>query len=163
MIFGMEDELETPKPKPAGKAKPKPAAVAKPVEVEVTPEPVEVVEVVAEPVAEVIEVVTEPAAPAVPPTVFAVVSGSDRDDVALHNIVFENVHAKKSLSVHHLQRRLNEWGFVEAYLDRDGWYGERTRSAVHEFQAMKGLPVGNLDLATLVAIFEGDTNVRVLP
>ena len=98
-----------------------------------------------------------------PATTYAVVSGNDKDEVRLSAIIFENVKAKKSLSVHHLQRRLNEWGFASAYTDRDGWYGVPTRDAVHEFQEAQGLPVGELDMVTLKAIFEGDTNVRVMP
>lgn len=98
-----------------------------------------------------------------PATAYAVVSGNDKDEVRLSAIIFENVKAKKSLSVHHLQRRLNEWGFASAYTDRDGWYGVPTRDAIHEFQEAQGLPVGDLDMVTLKAIFEGDTNVRVMP
>jgi hypothetical protein len=116
-------------------------------------------EVIAAPVVEVVEKKTSSA----PKSAYAVVSGKDKDDVRLSAIVFENIKAKKSLSVHHLQRRLNEWGYVSAYLERDGWYGTLTRDAVHEFQKDHGLTVGDLDLATLSAIFEGDTNVRVMP
>lgn len=107
----------------------------------------------------------EPAAAVsdVPATVYAVVGGADVDDVILSNVVYKNIYAKKSLTVHHLQRRLAEWGFVGAHLDKDGWYGDATVAAVHEFQAARGLAVGELDLITFQAIFEGDTNVRVIP
>lgn len=117
-------------------------------------------EVIAAPVVEVVEKKKTSSAPK---SAYAVVSGKDKDDVRLSAIVFENIKAKKSLSVHHLQRRLNEWGYVSAYLERDGWYGTLTRDAVHEFQKDHGLTVGDLDLATLSAIFEGDTNVRIAP
>jgi hypothetical protein len=135
------------------------------------------VEVVAEAEADVVvvaddtevpEKVEAPVTPAAkkssaPASEYAVVSGNGVDEVRLSSVVFENVHAKKSLSVHHIQRRLKEWGFMGGYLDRDGWYGTSTRDAIHEFQASQGLPVGELDMATLVALFENDTNVRVLP
>lgn len=98
-----------------------------------------------------------------PATEYAVVSGGKVDEVRLSAIVFENKSAKKSLSVHHLQRRLREWGFDSAYTDRDGWYSVPTRQAINEFQEAQGLPVGELDMVTLKAIFEGDTNVRVMP
>lgn len=118
---------------------------------------------------EPVEKVEEPAAPSTPSTssapasAYAVVSGNSVDDVTLSKIVYKNVMAKKSLSVHHLQRRLAEWGHGEAHLDRDGWYGDNTVKAVNDFQAKQGLPVGALDLVTLNAIFENDSNVRVLP
>jgi hypothetical protein len=116
-------------------------------------------EVIAAPAVEVVE----KKASSAPKSAYSVVSGKDKDDVRLSSIVFENIKAKKSLSVHHLQRRLNEWGYASAYLDRDGWYGTLTRDAVYEFQKDHGLNVGTLDLATLNAIFEGDNNVRVSP
>lgn len=124
-------------------------------------------EVVAAPDMENVEKVAKAAAagkkPGVPATEYAVVSGNDKDDVKVSAIVFENIKAKKSLSVHHLQRRLREWGYEEAYADLDGWYGVRTRDAVHAFQKEHGLEVGDINLETLKAIFEGDTNVRVRP
>lgn len=126
---------------------------------DVVVEEVEEEVVVAAPVVEVVEQKSSSA----PKSAYAVVSGKDKDDVRLSSIVFENIKAKKSLSVHHLQRRLNEWGYASAYLDRDGWYGTLTRDAVYAFQKDHGLTVGTLDLATLNAIFEGDNNVRVLP
>lgn len=96
-----------------------------------------------------------------PPTVYSVVSGADKDVVALKNIVFKNAIQKKSLSVHHLQRRLVEWGFGDSYADRDGYFGVNTLKAIHDFQEAQNLPTGDLDIVTLKAIFEGDTNVKV--
>lgn len=132
------------------------------VEVEVLAAEAEVVAPVDTEVSEKAEAIV-PAASSVPATTYAVVSGGDKDEVRLSAIVFENVRAKKSLSVHHLQRRLNEWGFSIAYTDRDGWYGVPTREGINQFQEAQGLPVGELDMITLKAIFEGDTNVRVMP
>ena len=98
-----------------------------------------------------------------PKSEYAVVSGGTKDEVRLSAIVFENKRAKKSLSVHHLQRRLREWGFDGGYTDRDGWYGVSTRDAIHEFQKAQGLPVGDLTMDTLTALFENDNNVIVKP
>ncbi len=135
------------------------------------------VEVVAEAEAEVVvvaddtevpEKVEAPVTPAAkkssaPASEYAVVSGKDKDEVRLSAIVFENVRAKKSLSVHHLQRRLREWGFDGGYTDRDGWYGVSTREAVHAFQEAQGLLVGDIDMNTLSVLFENDNNVRLMP
>lgn len=96
-----------------------------------------------------------------PATVYSVVSGADKDVVSLKNIVFKNAIQRKSLSVHHLQRRLVEWGFADAYADRDGYFGDNTLKSIHDFQDSKGLPTGDLDIVTLKAIFEGDSNVKV--
>lgn len=49
-----------------------------------------------------------------------VVSGDDVDLVRLSMCVYKNKHARKSLSVHHLQRRLTELGHPSAASDNDG-------------------------------------------
>jgi hypothetical protein len=172
------DELDTPKPK-APRAKlhkaDKPPVIYDAVLDEETMKrhadlraPAAELEVVAAPDMEDVEKVEEPAAakPAAssaPESPYAVVSGKSVDDVHLSKIVYKNIKAKKSLSVHHLQRRLVEWGLPFAQLDQDGWYAEHTVDAVHEFQTKQGLPVGDLTIETLTAIFENDSNVRVLP
>lgn len=169
----MEDELETPKPKPsASKVKAKKTVAVEPVAIY---DAVVGEDIVAEPeviVADNMEIVEEvvpvevPAATTLlsaPPTEYAVVSNDEVDEVHLSAFVFENIYAKKVLSVHHLQRRLVEWGFREAGIDKDGWYGSATVGAVHQFQEAYGLPVGDLDMATLEAIFTNDTNVIVGP
>jgi hypothetical protein len=93
-----------------------------------------------------------------------VISDKGFDDVLVSKAVYKNVVAKKSLTVHHLQRRLNELGYSEAYLDKDGWYGDHTKSAVAKFQSDKNIPGdGLMDYTTMVAIFEGDNNVKVKP
>jgi hypothetical protein len=91
------------------------------------------------------------------------VSGNDVDEVLLANCIYKNVFARKSLSVHHLQRRLIELGFKDADADKDGWLGDETASAIKKFQASKGLDVtGSVDATTLTKIFEGDRNVQVV-
>jgi peptidoglycan hydrolase-like protein with peptidoglycan-binding domain len=90
------------------------------------------------------------------------VSGQDVDDVSLSRIVFKNQFARKSLSVHHMQRRLAELGYADAYTDKDGWYGDLTMRAVAAFQADEGLAGdGLVDRTTLDALFYDDPNVRV--
>jgi peptidoglycan hydrolase-like protein with peptidoglycan-binding domain len=91
------------------------------------------------------------------------VSGQDVDDVSLERIVFKNVFARKSMSVHHMQRRLAELGYADAYTDKDGWYGELTMMAVAAFQADEGIAGdGIANRATLDALFYDDPNVRVI-
>lgn len=87
---------------------------------------------------------------------------ADADIVYLSKCVYKNKYARKSLTVHHLQRRLNELGYREAYSDKDGWFGDLTRSAVAAFQKDNNLEgEGNMNVATFQAIFAGDSNVVV--
>jgi hypothetical protein len=91
-----------------------------------------------------------------------VVSGKDKDDVFLSKAVFKNPYARKSLTVHHLQRRLAELGYDDAAADRDGWYGELTKLAVSAWQKANRIePTGLMNAKTLEGIFAGDPNVRV--
>lgn len=91
------------------------------------------------------------------------VSGDDVDDVMLANCVYKNVYARKSLTVHHLQRRLIELGYKDADADKDGWLGDETVASIKDFQADKGMDVtGSVDADTFIKIFEGDTNVNVV-
>jgi peptidoglycan hydrolase-like protein with peptidoglycan-binding domain len=132
-----------------------PEAIVEPTP-EPTPEPVAVPEPTPEPV-----VVEEPVAHK--PKATQAVSGNDVDEVLLANCIYKNVFARKSLSVHHLQRRLVELGFKDADADKDGWLGDETVSAIKNFQASKGLDVtGSVDATTLTKIFEGDHNVVVI-
>ena len=91
------------------------------------------------------------------------VSGEDVDDVILANCVYKNVYARKSLTVHHLQRRLIELGYKDADADKDGWLGDETVASIKDFQADKGMDVtGSVDADTFIKIFEGDVHVRVV-
>lgn len=93
----------------------------------------------------------------------AAVSGNATDDVLLEQCVVKNKFARKSLTIHHVQRRLVEWGYVDAGADKDGWYGDHTLRAVAAFQADHSLDgAGVMNAATLVALFEGDHNVNVV-
>ncbi len=92
-----------------------------------------------------------------------VVSGKDKDDVFLKQAVFKNPRARKSLTIHHLQRRLAELGYGDAAADRDGWYGDLTKLAVEAWQKDNRVePTGLMNAKTFEGIFAGDPNVRVV-
>ena len=100
----------------------------------------------------------------VEPENWYVVSGGDTDPVSLSAIVFKNTAGKKSLSVHHLQRRLTELGFDLAGADKDGYYGDLTRESVAAFQKKHKLDeTGLVDSDTLAAVFEGDKYITLHP
>ena len=134
---------------------------------ELTPEPIVVIEPepTPEPTPEpAVAVVVEEPKPAKPKASSrsAVVSGEAKDEVFLANCVYKNVYARKSLTVHHLQRRLVELGYKEAYADKDGWLGDLTKLAITNFQKDKGLnATGQVDADTFKKIFEGDSNVNI--
>ena len=97
------------------------------------------------------------------PQVSHAVSGEDVDDVILANCVYKNVYARKSLTVHHLQRRLIELGYKDADADKDGWLGDETVASIKDFQADKGMDVtGSVDVETFMKIFEGDVHVNIV-
>ena len=92
-----------------------------------------------------------------------VVTGGDYDDVSLTRCVYENRIHKKSLTVHHLQRRLVELGYPIAGGDVDGYYSEQTQMAVDQFRVDNKIKTdGPVDEETFRAIFKGDRNVRVV-
>lgn len=100
--------------------------------------------------------------PDLPPTSpHAVVGHGTQDSVFVSAMVYKNLYAKKSLSVHHLQRRLNELGYPDAYSDVDGYFGDGTRRSVAQFIANHGLQTTEQSLETYERIFEGDPNVEV--
>ena len=136
-----------PAPEPVEVEEPKPVAVEEP---EPEPEPVVVPEV------EPIPVVAKPAEK-------HVVGTGDTDDVYLAKCVYKNIYERKSLTIHHLQRRLEELGYKDVVGDKDGWLGELTMMSVEKFQQDKGLAAtGKVDADTFSKIFEGDTNVNVV-
>jgi peptidoglycan hydrolase-like protein with peptidoglycan-binding domain len=100
--------------------------------------------------------------PAPVPAAKHVVSGADKDEVHLKQCVYKNPYARKSLTIHHLQRRLAELGYDEAAADRDGWYGDLTKAAVAAYQKDNKLDGnGVMNAKTFETIFAGDPNVRV--
>jgi peptidoglycan hydrolase-like protein with peptidoglycan-binding domain len=91
----------------------------------------------------------------------AVVSKNEVDDVSLSSAVFKNINSRKSLTVHHLQRRLVELGYDIAGKDKDGWFGDNTLAGIISYQEHNKVgEKGKLDAETFLAIFEGDPNVR---
>jgi len=94
---------------------------------------------------------------------YAVVGPGPRDDVVLSKAVpLAQARTRKSLTVHHLQRRLTELGYPEAYADLDGQYGKLTKRAVTQWQDENGYPAtGLLDAEQFEAIFEDDPNVNI--
>jgi hypothetical protein len=106
-------------------------------------------------VEEIYSALPEPAGP-------AVVGLGEVDDVSLSSCVYKNLYARKSLTVHHLQRRLAELGYTDANRDKDGYYGDPTRFAVAKFQAANDIKGdGMVDADTFSLIFKGDPNVRI--
>lgn len=92
-----------------------------------------------------------------------VVGNGDYDQVFLKQCVYKNMYARKSLTVHHLQRRLAELGYGDAAADRDGWYGDLTMESVKAFQGDNKLEAtGVMDATTFERIFAGDPNVKVV-
>lgn len=131
-----------------------------PAEVEEVEEVAEVVET--EPVSTPKKSKPEPVTSSVPPTTYAVVGGKKKDDVHLSRAIYKNLRQRRSLTVHHIQRRLVEWGFKEAHIDQDGFYGDRTKKSVAQFQESLGLEAtGLMNAETMTRLFEGDTNVTI--
>jgi hypothetical protein len=92
-----------------------------------------------------------------------VIGSGDTDLVLLSKINYKDIHHRKVMAVHHLQRRLLEWGYPDAYADKDGYYGDLTEKSVREFQNDHGLAGdGKMNAETLLAIFENDQNVTVV-
>lgn len=149
----------TEKSEPVKPSAPKPSSTKSAVESEVVLETI-VEPTVAPDVLEEAPVVTNITAP---PSPFHAVSPTGVDTISLGAAVYKNEYARKSLTVHHIQRRLLEWGFPEAYSDKDGYYGDPTKNCVTQFQNFLGLPpTGLMDMSTLVALFENDQNVSVV-
>lgn len=146
-------------------AAPAPVEVESPVEVVPEPEPVVVVVPEPEPTPEpavAVEVIEQPKVDKPKASSRHVVSSGEKDSVFLSNCVYKNKFARKSLTVHHVQRRLVELGYNEAYADRDGWLGDLTKLAITKFQVDKGLnATGNVDADTFTKLFEGDNNVEI--
>ena len=139
------DMPAAPAPEPVEVEEPKPVAVEEP-----EPEPVVVPEVVPTLVVDT-------------PTEKHVIGTGDTDDVYLAKCVYKNIYERKSLTIHHLQRRLEELGYNDVVGDKDGWLGELTKIAIEKFQGDKGLAAtGTVDAETFRKIFEGDTNVNVV-
>jgi hypothetical protein len=125
--------------------------------------------IVAAPIIEITDggMIPIPSRPIVPQEVTpagpAVVGFGVFDEVFLDKCVYKNVYNRKSLTVHHLQRRLYELGYVVALKDKDGYYGDITRGAVAHFQSDRNLAGdGLMNAETFQLIFANDHNVKVV-
>lgn len=95
-----------------------------------------------------------------PKSPHAVVGNGKTDTVSLSIIL--DPRQRKSLSIHHLQRRLGELGYQEAVSARDGRLDKLTRNAINKWQADNGREVGaDLTMQDLQDIFENDSNVTL--
>lgn len=92
------------------------------------------------------------------------VSGAPRDPVVFSRAVPESeAKTRKSLTVHHLQRRLTDLGYVEANSDINGRYGALTARSVEQWQADHGYEsTGRLTPEQFAELFKGDPNVTVV-
>jgi hypothetical protein len=143
----VEEIPAAPAPEPIVVEEPKPVVVEEP-----KPEPIP------EPVPEV-----KPVPVAAKPVEKHVIGKGDADDVYLSKCVYKNIYERKSLTIHHLQRRLEELGYNDVVGDRDGWLGDLTKIAIEKFQKDKGLDAtGKVDADTFKKIFEGDSNVNIV-
>lgn len=99
----------------------------------------------------------------VAPVARHVVGKGATDEVLLSRAVpLERAKTRKSLTIHHLQRRLAELGFSEAASDLDGRWGELTGRAVAAWQKKNGYPEGDLNGVQFTEIFKGDPNVTAV-
>jgi len=99
-----------------------------------------------------------------PRTPYAVVGGGTTDEVLYSRAVpLERAKTRKSLTIHHLQRRLTELGFPEAGADLDGRWGMLTGRAVEAWQKDAGHEAtGDLTAEQFTEIFSDDINVTIV-
>lgn len=92
-----------------------------------------------------------------PKSAYAVVGKGVQDPV----LASVGAGSNKSLTVHHIQRRLAERGYGEVYRDRDGFWRDGTSAALEEFTEKHGL-AGKSHVEVLRALFENDDNVEIV-
>lgn len=96
------------------------------------------------------------------PVIYPYAVTGDRDDVYLESCIVKNTYNRKSLTIHHLQRRLVELGYPAAADDRDGYYSDGTLDAVACWQTDNDLEAtGIVDATTFQGIFNNDPIVIV--
>lgn len=90
------------------------------------------------------------------------VSG-DVDAVLLSSAEYKSTKSRRSLTVYHIQRRLDELGYHDAAADISSYYGDLTRKSVSEFQERHqvGSRDGLMDAETFSLLFANDENVRI--
>lgn len=86
----------------------------------------------------------------------------ETDEVRLDAVEYQNQFNRRSLSVWHVQRRLNELGHSTGS-ETGGYYSTQTGGAMEDFQRGCGLSAtGMPDAASLARLFEGDPNVTLI-
>lgn len=90
------------------------------------------------------------------------VQGSDpTDEVRLSAVVYQNPRSRRSLSVWHVQRRLNERGYSTSG-EVSGYFSDGTREALRVLQRQFDLPGDGLPTAeSLTTLFGADPNVTL--
>lgn len=89
------------------------------------------------------------------------VVSNDPTDLVSVSLLSIDSPRKKSLSVHHLQRRLVDVGYDTAAADVDGRFGPVTEDALGQWLEANGYT--SLTLEAAVELFDGDPNVNVAP
>lgn len=93
-----------------------------------------------------------------PETPYFVQGNGETDTIKLSSIKYKNMFAKRTLSVLHLQRRLEELGYPSG--DNGGYLGDPTVQAIKDYQSDEGLPAtGEVDIETYKSVFKDDPNV----
>ena len=93
-----------------------------------------------------------------PKSAYAVVGRDVQDEVHLT----VGYGSGKSLTAHHIQRRLAERGFGEVYRDRDGFWRDGTDDALFQFRTSRNLPEDASMREILTSLFENDDNVKIV-
>lgn len=85
------------------------------------------------------------------------------DSILLSSAEFKSTRTRKSLTVYHIQRRLDELGYHDAAADQSSYYGDLTRKSVQEFQERHktGAQDGLMDRETFALLFANDPNVTI--
>lgn len=105
-----------------------------------------------------LEKAAAPAKRTAPKSARHIVSGGVVDQVRVSRL---GPGTNKSLSVHHVQRRLTEWGYADVYRDRDAFWREGTTDALDAFKRDEKLE--DFELRDVLArLFENDANVEVV-
>ncbi len=97
--------------------------------------------------------------PSAPKSRYAVVGKGVQDPVHISKL---GIDGGKSLSVHHVQRRLAERGYGEVYRDRDGFWREGTEESFTAFRKDAGLPDDAELRRVLDELFDNDGNVEIV-
>lgn len=90
------------------------------------------------------------------------VVGGDETDPVYESKLVADPNKRKSLTVHHVQRRLVDVGYHEAAAGIDGQYDVHTQRAFEAWQSDNGFDPGPATFDQFQELFNGDPNVTVL-